>query len=64
MKDVIVVAERGEELLAMENANKITKVKVAKVSSTIDLRSKHSWVISNVNIDAAEGLGRTSIKKY
>lgn len=59
MKKVMTVAERfkeNEELLTMENANKIIIAEVAKLSSTIDLESKHGWVISNTDIDAAGDL--------
>ncbi len=64
MNDVILVAKRGGELLAMENADKTVIAEVAKVSSVIDLGSKHSWAISNTDIDTAEDLGLTGIKKY
>ncbi len=64
MKDVILVAERGRELLAMENADKTAIAEVAKMSSAIDLGSKHSWAISNADMDVARDLGLTSIKKY
>ncbi len=64
MKDVILVIKKGGELLAMENVDKIAIAEVAKVASTIDFRSKHGWAISNADIDAAEDLGLTSIKKY
>ncbi len=64
MKDVISVTERSGELLAMENADKTAIAEVAKVSSAIDLGSKHSWAISNADMDAAENLGLTGIKKY
>ncbi len=64
MKDVILVTERGGELLAIENVDKTTIAEVAKMSSAIDLGSKYSWAISNADIDTAEDLGLTSIKKY
>ncbi len=64
MKDVILVVERGEELLVMENADKTAIAEVVKMSSAIDLRSKHSWAISNANMDAAKDLRLTGIKKY
>ena len=54
----------NKELLAIENADKIAMAEVVKVLSTIDLRSKHSWAISNVNMDITEDLGLTGIKKY
>ena len=67
MKDLIAVAKKGGEnknLLAMENVNKTAMAEVAKVSSAIKLGSKHSWIISNADIDAAENLGLISIEKY
>ncbi len=64
MKDVIVVAKRSGKLLAMKNVNKTAIVEVTKVSSGIDLRSKHSCAISNADMDVAGNLGLTSIKKY
>ncbi len=64
MKDMILVAERVGELLAMENVDKTTISKVAKVSSTIVLRNKHSWAISNTDMDITKDLGLISIKKY
>ncbi len=42
IKDVILVVERGKELLAMENIDKTAIAEVAKVSSAIDLGSKHN----------------------
>ncbi len=48
----------------MENADKTTITEIVKVSSVIDLGSKHSWAISNADIDTAEDLGLTGIKKY
>ncbi len=64
MKDMIAVAERGGKLLAIENEEKTVIAEVAKVSSAINLGSKHSWAISNADIDAARDLRLTSIKKY
>ncbi len=61
---MIVVAKKSEELLAMENVDKTTIVEVAKVSSTINLGSNYNWTISNADIDAAEDLRLTGIKKY
>ncbi len=48
----------------MENVDKTVIAEVAKVSSTIDLGSKHNWAISNADMDVAEDLGLTDIKKY
>lgn len=42
IKDVIAVAERGRQLLAIENIDITTIVEVAKVSSLIDLKRKYS----------------------
>ncbi len=67
MKDVIAVAEtdgENKESLAMENVNKTAMIEVAKVSSAIDLRSKHSWAIGNADMDVAGDLGLISIKKF
>ncbi len=64
MKNVILVTERGGKLLAMENADKTAIAEVGNVSSVIDFGSKHSWAISNADMDAAEDLGLTGIKKY
>ncbi len=64
MKDIIAVAERNRELLAMENVDKTVIAEVAKVSSAIDLGNKHSWAISNADMDVARDLRLTGIKKY
>ena len=48
----------------MENADKTTMVEVAKVSSVIDFRSKHSWAINNTNIDTSKNLKLIGYKKY
>ena len=48
----------------MKKVDKTAIIKVAKVSSTIDLGSKHSWVISNADMDVAGDLGLTGMKKY
>ncbi len=67
MKDVIAMAERGGEnieLLVIDNADKTTVAEFTKMSSIIDLRSKHSWAISNTNMDATRDLGRIGIKIY
>ena len=37
---------------------------VVKVLSAIDLESKYSWVISNIDMDTTGDLGIISIKKY
>lgn len=34
------------------------------MSSIIDFKSKHNWVISNIDIDIARDLELISIKKY
>ena len=67
MKDMIAVAEKGrenKELLAIENINKTAMAEVAKVSSTIDLRSKHNWAINNADINVAGDLKLIGIQKY
>ena len=67
MKDIIVIAEKGgenKELLTLENADKTAIIEVAKVSSAINLKSKHSLVISNAYKDAAGDLELMGIKKY
>lgn len=63
---MIKVAEKGrknKELLTIENVDKTTMAEVAKVSNAINLGSKHSWAISNANIDAIKNLGLIGIKK-
>ncbi len=67
MKDMIAMIEKGEknkELLVMENVEKTAIAEVIKVSSTIDLGSKHSWAMSNADMDAVRDLRLISIKKY
>ncbi len=64
MKNMIAVAEKGKELLAIENIEKTVIAEVAKVSSAIDLGSKHSWAISNADMDTTRNLKLTGIKKY
>ncbi len=64
IKNVILVVEKGGKLLVMDNIDKTTIGEVAKVSSAIDLGSKHSWAINNADMDATEDLGLTGIKKY
>ena len=67
MKDMITVVKKSgenKELLAIENVDKIAIVKVTKMSSAIDLKSKHSWAINNADIDAAGNLKLIGIKKY
>lgn len=64
MKNVIFFTEKVEELFVIENVNKTTIAEVAKVSSAIDLGNKHSWVISNANIDITKDLGLTGMQKY
>lgn len=50
--------------MAIENIDKIAIAKNVKVSSTINLRSKYNWVISNANMHAAGNFKLISIKKY
>ena len=67
MKNMIVVAKKdgeNKELLAIQNADKIKMAKIVKVSSAIDLGSKYSWAINNVDMNTAGDLGLISIKKY
>ncbi len=67
IKDMIAVAKRGElnkKLLKMEDADKTGIAKFAQVSNAIDLGSKHSWAMSNNNIDIAGDLRPISIIKY
>lgn len=67
MKNVIVVTEKSREnkkLLAIENIDKTIMVEVTKVLSAINLRSKHNWAISNVDIDVARDLRLIYIQKY
>ena len=49
------MAEKGGEnkrLLVIKNVDKTAMAEVTKMSSAIDLRNKHSWAISNADIDA------------
>ena len=67
MKKVIAMAEKdreNKELLTIKNVDKTAMAKFAKVLSAIDLRSKHSWAISNADIDVAGNLRLIGIKKY
>ena len=67
MKDVIAVVEKdrdNKKLLAKKNVDKIAMAKVAKILGVIDLESKHSWAISNSDIDAVGNLRLIGIKKY
>ena len=64
---MIAVAEKrgkNKKLLAIENIDKTAITKIAKMLSTINFRSKHSWAISNTDMDAARNLRLISIKKY
>ena len=64
---MIAVAERigkNKKLLVMENAEKTVMAEIAKVSSVINLGHKHSWAISNTDIDATRDLRLIGIKKY
>lgn len=61
------MAKKGKEnkkLLIMQDANKTGMAKFGKVSNTIDLGNKHSWAISNDNIDIAGDLRPISTIKY
>ena len=66
MKDVIMSKKilEKERQLVVRNKNKIALVKVGKMSSPINLKSKYMRAISNIDIDAARDLGLTGIKKY
>lgn len=67
MKSIIILAQKvknKERQLAMANVNKSKIVKLTNILSTINLFDKHSWAISNINIDVAENLKPTCIKKY
>ncbi len=65
---MVVVAEKGrknKKQLVMENLlDKTAMAKVAKVLIVIDLGSKYSWAISDIDINIARDLGLTDIKKY
>lgn len=50
--------------MAIGNANKIVIAKVAKILSVINFDNKYNWAINNANIDIAEDLKLTGIKKY
>ena len=67
MKHMIAVVEKSKEnkeLLAIKNVDKTIMVEVAKISNAINLDNKHSWAISNANIDATKDLSLIGIKKY
>lgn len=67
IKDIIAAAKKcgkNRGLLAIENANKIVIAKVAKILSVINFDNKYNWAINNANIDIAEDLKLTGIKKY
>lgn len=49
-------SRNNEKLLIIENIDKIAIAKVAKVLNTINLVSKHSWTISNSDIDIVEDI--------
>lgn len=67
MKNMILVAKKvrkNKQLLVIENTNKDVMVEIAKMSSAIHLGSKHSWVITNTDIDIGKNLELIDIKKY
>lgn len=67
MKNIIAMAKKyrkNEEPLAMETIDKIGKAEVVKMSTIIDLHSKYSQAISDVDKKAARDLGLIGIKKY
>lgn len=67
MKNVKAVTEKDKkykELLAVKYVDKITILKLTKVSSTINLVSKYGWIISNITMDVTWNLRLTSIQKY
>lgn len=64
MKDVIAVIKRDRELLVIENTNKTVIAEVAKLLSIIDLESKYSQAINNIDMDTVGDLRLTGIKKY
>lgn len=63
---MIVVAKksRKKQGLLVEKIDKAVIVKVAKVSSVIDISNKYRWAINNIDIDVAGDLKLTGIKKY
>lgn len=65
MKDRIILKKSKEKKKLSENiANIIMLIEVTKVSCLLDLVKRYEYVISNVNINAANKLGLTHIKKY
>lgn len=57
MKVVIILTKKSrnnERLLIIENIDKIAIAKVGKVLNTINLVSKHSFAISNGDMDIVE----------
>lgn len=51
-------------MLTIKNADKTAIAEFAKMSSAIYFESKHSWIISNTDMDATGDLKLIDIKKY
>ena len=65
MKDMIISEKAKEEKMLSEGiANTSTAVKVARISSFINLAGRYNWAMSNIDLNVAKKLGLTSIKKY
>ena len=65
MKDVIIEEKAREKERLLEGIADITApVEVVQALSPVDLARKYIWAMSNSNMDAAEKLGLTGIKKY
>ena len=61
---IISEKARKEKTLSKDIANTTALVKVAQVSSLINLAGRCNWAISNIDLDVAKKLGLTRIKKY
>lgn len=48
----------------MRTVDKTAMAEIAKMSTIIDLCSEYSWIISNIDKNAARDLRLTGIEKY
>ena len=65
IKDVIIGEKAKEKKGLSEGITDTTaSAEMARALSPVDLVGKYMWAISNANMDAANKLGLTGIKKY
>lgn len=65
MKDMIIMIKaRGKKKLSWDITNITTPAEVAWASSWVDFANRYKWAISDANLDKANELRLTSIKKY